>query len=72
MGAGSTHSLPLMVMNHRMQQPSHPVSRILPLKETRRAESGEVLFILHAVLGRGPSSVAPSGIEEIGQCDHCG
>ena len=61
-GAGSTHSLPLMVMNHLMQQSLQPVSLRLPLKVTRRAESGSVLVIMHVVEGSDPSSIPPSGI----------
>ena len=61
-GAGSAHSLPSIVINHLMQQLLHPVSLRLPLKATRRDESVDLLVILHAVEGSGPSSIPPSGI----------
>ena len=61
-GAGSAHSLPSMVMNHLIQQLLHSVILRFPLKVTRRDESGNVLVILHAVEGSGPSSIPPSGI----------
>ena len=67
MGAGLEHSLPLIVINHLIQQSSQFVIRIFPLKETLSAELLDVLLKRQVVPSSTPSSVPPLAMVGIEQ-----
>ena len=68
-GAGLTHSEPLMVIYHLIQQSAQLVIRIFPLKEILTDELLDVLLKRQVVASSVPSSIPPP-VMGMAQCDH--